>query len=324
MSIVKRKKQDKFFIMDNAAVQNHLTSLNAIGLLAYITSLPADWQLYKTNLYNKFSRKTVDSAWKELIEKRYVAGFSAYVDRKKQYFYIASDEQLTQNEYDEFVQETFYEEYEKDKFIPKNLQIIKDNQFEILFDFKAAILHLEKSIKSENIAENVDIPSVVPIVQHLKNDDFSDVRLVQHSEYSTSSTVLNEHIQINNIQSTKEQINNEKETLDVNIDSSKLFDKNSFEYKKLRSYRFDDEDFDSLANVIFENLFYKYNQGIFDKKQWEHVCSQIKFEYKRDKVVTGDLYRYLESTIKTICSRRKQKLGIEKKEVPFYNWLDVR
>lgn len=111
MSIVKRKKQDKFFIMDNSAVQTHLANINSIGLLSYITSLPTDWQLVKTNLYNKFTRKTVDSAWRELIEKKYIAGFSCYINRKKQYFYLASDEQLKQTEYDEFVEETFFEEY---------------------------------------------------------------------------------------------------------------------------------------------------------------------------------------------------------------------
>ena len=50
MSIIKRKKQDKFFIMSNHATQQNLTSLNAIGLLAYIKSLPEDWTLYKRNL----------------------------------------------------------------------------------------------------------------------------------------------------------------------------------------------------------------------------------------------------------------------------------
>ncbi len=314
MSIIKRKKQDKFFIMDNAAVQTHLANLNSIGLLAYITSLPADWQIYKTQLYNKFSRKTVDSAWKELIEKKYVAGFSCYIDRKKQYFYIAADTELNQKEYDEFVESTFYEEYEKDKFVPKNLQIIKDNQFVIGFDFKSAIKQLESQI--------VDNTGVVQNVQHLKNNNFGDVPEVQHSEYSSLSTVPDVQIQSTYTQSTKEQINSNKETLDVNISSNNYDEKTSSNYKKLRSYRYDDEDFDNVADMIFENLFYKYNDGIFDKEQWYHITRQLKFEFKRDKVIVSDLYRYLESIIKTVCNRRNIKTGRAKRETPIYNWLD--
>lgn len=289
MSIIKRKKQDKFFMMDNAAVQNNLASLNSIGLLAYITSLPADWQLIKTNLYNKFTRKTVDAAWKELIEKKYVAGFSAYVDRKKQYYYIASDEELTEKDFNDFVEETFFEVFEELNFIPKNLQIIKDNQFSITFNFKDEIAKLEE--------------------QTLANS--SDVPLVQHLEYSTTSTVLKEQIQNKDIQSTNKQINNNKEIKNVNI-------------RKLRNYSYSDKDFSNLCDLIFEGLFVKYNSGIFDKNQWQHVCSQLKFEMKRDKVQTSDLYSYLESSIKIICNRRKKKLGIkeEKEDITFYNWLE--
>lgn len=69
MSIIKRKKRDQFFIMSNHAAQQELTSLNAIGLLAYIKSLPEDWILHKTFLYKKFTRRTVESAWAELVEK---------------------------------------------------------------------------------------------------------------------------------------------------------------------------------------------------------------------------------------------------------------
>lgn len=320
MSIIKRKKQDKFFIMDNAAVQTHLTSLNAIGLLSYITSLPSDWQLVKTNLYNKFTRKSVDSAWKELIEKKYVAGFSAYVDRKKQYFYIASDIQLTQEEYDEFVKESFYEEYEKDEFIPKNLQIIKDNQFAINFDFKKAITDLE----NEKAAKSVDNPSVVQNVQHLKNDNLSDVRLVQYSEYSTTSTVLKEQIQSNNIQSTKNKINKDKEIKDVNINTQLSSENNFSKSYKLRGYSSDDEDFVEVCNLILDSLYAKYAAGIFDKEQWFYIARQLIMDMQKAKVKTSDLYAYIETCIKTIIQRRKYKLGVEKPNVSpsIYNWLE--
>lgn len=169
MSIIKRKKQEKFFIMSNDAAQNDLENLSSIGLLAYIISLPADFKLYKTYLQNKFTRRTVDGAFKELTIKKYIAGYSAYINRKKQYFYIASDEKLTDKDFNIFVHETFYETLESTGHTPKNLQVINDNQFDILIDFTN--------------------------VQNVHN---SNVQNVQYKEYSTTSTEPNAQIQINN------------------------------------------------------------------------------------------------------------------------------
>ncbi len=69
MSIIKRKKRDQFFIMSNHATQQNLTSLNAIGLLAYIKSLPEDWTLYKTLLqadYEEFIDETLEEIKEEV------------------------------------------------------------------------------------------------------------------------------------------------------------------------------------------------------------------------------------------------------------------
>lgn len=164
--------------MSNAAAQEDLQSLSSIGLLAYIISLPEDFRLYKTYLQNKFTRRTVDGAFKELVEKKYIAGFSCYIDRKKEYFYLASDEKLSSIEFNLFVHECFYETIEKRNLIPKNLKPIKDNQFQISFDFTNA--RIEQHIKDQN---------------------------VQYKTYSTKCTVQNDHIQINNT-NTQEQINN--------------------------------------------------------------------------------------------------------------------
>ena len=169
MSIIKRKKQDQFFIMSNAAAQNDLENLASIGLLAYIISLPADFKLYKTYLQNKFTRRTVDGAFKELTVKKYIAGYSAYINRKKQYFYIASDEKLTEKDFNRFVHETFYETLETTGHTPKNLQVINNNQFKILIDFS-----------------------------NVQNVQYSDVHFVQYNKYSTASTEPNAQIQINN------------------------------------------------------------------------------------------------------------------------------
>lgn len=128
MSIIKRKKQDKFFLMSNHATQKNLTSLQSIGLLAYIISLPEDWILHKTQLQNKFTRRTVDSAWNELVDKNYIAGFICYVGKEKRYYYLASDEELNQNEYDQFIQSTLEEIKEETENI-YNIKAIPNCKF---------------------------------------------------------------------------------------------------------------------------------------------------------------------------------------------------
>lgn len=182
MSIIKRKKQSQFFMMSNHAAQKELTSLSSIGLLAYIISLPEDFRLYKTYLQKKFTRRTVDNAFKELVEKKYIAGFSCYVDRKKEYYYIASDEQLNEKEFNIFVHDSFYSIINEKKVIPKNLQIIPFNAFEIMIDF-----------------------SNVQNVQH------TDVQRVQYTEYSTSSDVPDVQIQ----RSTEKEIE-KRNTTNIN------------------------------------------------------------------------------------------------------------
>lgn len=179
MSIIKRKKQDKFFMMSNQAAQQDLENLATIGLLAYIISLPEDFRLYKTYLQRKFSRRTVDGAFKELTQKGYIAGFSAYINRKKQYFYIASDEPLNTKEYNMFVHETFYEQLAATGHVPKNLQPINDNIFEILVNFS-----------------------------DVQNVQYSTVQDVQYNKYSTVSTVQDVHVQINSKNNLLKRNNN--------------------------------------------------------------------------------------------------------------------
>lgn len=166
MSIIKRKKQNQFFIMSNHAAQKELTSLSSIGLLAYIISLPEDFRLYKTYLQKKFTRRTVDSSFKELVEKRYIGGFSCYINRKKEYFYIASDEQLTQDEFNDFVEETYSDIVNEREITPKSFGPINDNQFVI-----------------------------PPKFTNVQNVQHSNVHDVQYKKYSTTGTVPNVPIQ---------------------------------------------------------------------------------------------------------------------------------
>lgn len=254
MSIIKRKKQNQFFMMSNHAAQENLVSLNSIGLLAYITSLPEDWILHKTFLQNKFTRRTVDSAWDELLEKKYVAGFSCYVDRKKQYYYLASDEELTQHEFDVFVEETFFEIHQETEFVPKNLQVIKGNQFVIGFDFQNEINKLS-DVRND----------------HHKN--LSTVHLVQHKEYSTISTVPNEQIQIP-INKEIKQINKNKKDLVVNKES--FF--NITDQLFLKQEVYNKQEWNVITNKLFEETIGKeiYNLEKYLDAALTTICNRRK------------------------------------------------
>ncbi|MFP3360422.1 hypothetical protein R0K17_24210, partial [Planococcus sp. SIMBA_143] len=53
-------------------------SLQAIGLLENLTSMPDSWVLHKTELYTRYAkngRRSVLSAWNELIENNYIIQF---------------------------------------------------------------------------------------------------------------------------------------------------------------------------------------------------------------------------------------------------------
>ena len=243
MSIIKRKKQDKFFLMSNHAAQENLTSLNSIGLLAYITSLPEDWILYKTFLQKKFTRRTVDSTWNELLEKKYIAGFSMYIDRKKQYFYLACDDQITHEDFNAFVKETFHEQHEKTSFIPKNLQIIKGNQFTIDFDFEKIIKELE-----ESAAQNV---------QHSEKQEesecLSEVHQVQYNMYSTSSTEHNEQIQRNTYKEIEQKQTN-KEINNVNNKQLYIKDISFFTEKILEEVNIIPSDPEAYFSSVIEMI----------------------------------------------------------------------
>jgi hypothetical protein len=110
MSIVKRRKTSDYAQIHNGGLQD-LDDLNAIGMLAHLMSLPEDWVIIKTNLYDKFTRKTVDNAFKYLMEKGYLIGGWGYGMKEtkkgmrsvKQYEYVISDIPFTQDEVYDFI-----------------------------------------------------------------------------------------------------------------------------------------------------------------------------------------------------------------------------
>lgn len=104
-------------------LQDSNLSLEAIGLLSYMQSLPVNFKLYKTYLYKQFpknKRTSIDRIWKELTENKYLLSFRKRSGKKWNYNYIFSVAPFTQEEID-----TMIEEQEKENFSSVDFQQLK-------------------------------------------------------------------------------------------------------------------------------------------------------------------------------------------------------
>lgn len=73
--IIKQKKNKNFTILSNEIFMNNNISARAKGVYAYIMTLPNDWKIYKSEIYNHFSegRTAIDTAFKELEDVGYIS-----------------------------------------------------------------------------------------------------------------------------------------------------------------------------------------------------------------------------------------------------------
>ncbi|PES30643.1 hypothetical protein [Bacillus cereus] len=168
-TIIKRRHTNQYAQIHNNPLQHDLKDLRAIGLLSHLMSLPNDWIIYKTQLYQKYSRKNIDAAWRELTNKNYIIGFNCYVDGKKQAFYSVSDIPFIPEEFAKFIRETITELIELGMSV-KSLSSIKD---------------LSLTIPKE-------ITDVLNVQQSKITTNFTTVPIVQYSQYSTISTTTKE------------------------------------------------------------------------------------------------------------------------------------
>jgi len=178
--IIKTIKTTQYAQIHNAPLQTDLEDLRSIGLLSHIMSLGEGWTIRKTQLQNKFSRRNVDAAWKELAIKQYAVGFSAYVDGKKDYFYAVSDIPISQANFELLVIEQIHLLQSQGKNV-MTLSVIQHSPLEITGKI-----------------------SDVQNVQQTQNKQISsDVRSVQHNVYNTERTLINK-------KETKEKLTNKK------------------------------------------------------------------------------------------------------------------
>ena len=85
MSIIRRSKRNTTFVqIDKTALQDKSISWKAKGLLAYLLSLPDDWQIYTSELttHSTDGRDSTNSGLNELIKAGYVQRKQNKVDGK--------------------------------------------------------------------------------------------------------------------------------------------------------------------------------------------------------------------------------------------------
>jgi hypothetical protein len=72
--IVKSRSTEKFTTLPNDVIKSKELTLSEKGLLSYLLSLPADWVIYKQNLYNSLPDKegTINKVFKGLQDKKYI------------------------------------------------------------------------------------------------------------------------------------------------------------------------------------------------------------------------------------------------------------
>lgn len=97
---VKKFKSNKGYESINRNMLQDVDSLSlqAIGLLSNLTSMPDNWTIYKTELYKRYAknaRTSVQSAWNELVENRYIVQFRKRVGKKYEYMYYHAQERFT-------------------------------------------------------------------------------------------------------------------------------------------------------------------------------------------------------------------------------------
>lgn len=94
---VKKYKKDKGYESINRNMLQDVDnlSLQAIGLLSNLTSMPESWTTYKTELYKRFAkngRTSVQNAWNELVENKYIVQLRKRNGKKYDYIYYHSQE----------------------------------------------------------------------------------------------------------------------------------------------------------------------------------------------------------------------------------------
>lgn len=294
-NIIKRRKTSNYTQINNYPMQNDLGNLSAIGLLAYIMSLPEDWILHKTHLQKTFTRRTVDSAWKILVEKKYAIGFYCHVNGKKNYFYMVSDIAFTETDFELFV---------------------KDN-IELLLDSEDTVF---------NVVPIMDSPYEIPVeisivhnVQHTTNSS----KCSTTKELKTKETITNKHsLSIDNYQEPQTESVSNYETPEKSIEDHLTSICNEF-YTTFSIGRWDKKTWSKLMDrFVIETIESERYKDIPSHKIRGYVYKAIENMAKHHDYKRSEDYVEYKDTIEELYSK-PEMTEFEPTEY-FYNWLEER
>jgi hypothetical protein len=89
MAIYKSKHVGNYTVIPNSILQNNNLTLEAIGLLCHLLSLPPDWVVYKSQLSErlKIGRERFNRIFKELTDNGYIISIRKVSEDTKQFDY---------------------------------------------------------------------------------------------------------------------------------------------------------------------------------------------------------------------------------------------
>ena len=213
---IKRFSKNKGYeSLPRELLQNLDLSLEAIGLIANISSYPDTWVLRKTELQNRFpkhGRRVIDRIWDELVELNFIVQFRKRVGRSYDYRYFYNVTPFTLDEIQELLLHNF-----DDNFVLYHKQM-KD------VDFK--VLELRDYLFVEN-KQNLDC-------------SFWDVQNAQSTESDNSNIPSNVHFEQFKLDSSKRTL-------------SKLI-KEEINYKEINNNKLSINSVSENELMIFEEL----------------------------------------------------------------------
>lgn len=201
MSIIKNINSDKSFEVlprellqqcdkKRSNTENKPLSLQAIGLLCNLQSYPENWEIHKTELYNRYEkngRRQIQNAWNELVDAKYIVQFKVHNGNKLDYYYYFDVTPITDDQIKKL------EEYHNNKSLER-------------FDLK------EKSPTVQN--------------EQCSNDGVSPT--VQNEQYKMNSSEVNSSKRTDNIihnQHNTHEHNTHKHNTHYNTESSSSYNK---------------------------------------------------------------------------------------------------
>ena len=345
MTIVKRKKTSAYAQIDNHALQEGLQDLSAIGLLSYIMSLPSNWELHKTYLHKKFTRRTVDAAWKKLVEKKYVIGIVGWYEKKKTYMYQVSDVPFTEEEFKLFEEQTIHNLQLNGSEFHKPMAI-DGSPFQTNFQ-----LHVAPKEESEvpQTAKSTEKPSPSCTVQNeqytLNSTNRASTKEITTNEVQTKKekdllsnilTIVNYQTPANNkVHSVPKKQKNENPIISAEEVKEQIEQK-----IKAKQIITDPNEALKLFTNAANEYYSEFAIGRWNKKQWLNLISQFVSETLTNErylnVPYGKIKGYVYSSIRNMVDHHDYKHGRAfanynmtmsgaslYPELASYNWLEA-